>query len=285
MYISTACVKHETIKESVEELALNGFKDIELSGGTKYYSGYEEDLLALKDRHDLNYLLHNYFPPPRQDLILNMASLNNDVYQRTLKHYEAAITLSKKLDCAKFGLHAGFFIDFTISEIGKSIARAELSDHDKAMKRFCDGFEHLKGISRGVELYLENNVMSLTNRKNFQGQRPFMMVDHEGYLELKSRIDFKLLLDVAHLNVSAHSLGFDFTDQLNKMMPLCDYVHLSDNDGLHDQSRCFSGDSQILDILKGYDFQNKTMTSETYGSMADIKLSQSMIRKVLGINE
>ena len=37
IYISSACVKNTKIKSSVEKLAANGFRNIELSGGTEYY--------------------------------------------------------------------------------------------------------------------------------------------------------------------------------------------------------------------------------------------------------
>lgn len=283
MYVSSACVKYEKIKDSVEELARNGLKDIELSGGTRYYPGYEEDLLELKGRYNLNYLLHGYFPPPKQDFILNLASLDDGVYQKSFEHYQRAIALSEKLGAKKFGLHAGFFIDFAAREIGKDISLAKLYDKDKAVKRFCEGFNDLKEGAKGVELYVENNVLSRSNMKTFQGQNPLMFTDHDGYMELSKHIGFKVLLDVAHLHVSAHSLGLNFAGQLNKLMLFSDYIHLSDNDGLHDQSRCFGKDSGILNVLKNYDLKDKTITSETYGSIADIKLSQSIIKGSLGI--
>ncbi|MBI4309035.1 MAG: sugar phosphate isomerase/epimerase [Candidatus Omnitrophica bacterium] len=281
MYISSACVTHEKIKDSVEELALNGFKDIELSGGTKYYQGYEEDLLRLKERYNLHYLVHNYFPPPNQDFILNLASLNDELYQKTLGHYQGAIALSRKLGARKFGLHAGFLMDFTAKEIGKDISWSGLYDKDKAMERFCEGYDRLREAAKDVELYIENNVLSSANAQTFQGQEPFMLMDHRGYVELKDRIDFKLLLDVAHLNVSAHSLGLDFIGQLDKLLPVSDYVHLSDNDGYHDQGRCFCENSRLLSVLKEHDFRNKTVTTETYGSVSDIKLSQSIVKRSL----
>ena len=281
MYISSACVTHEKIKDSVEELAFNGFTDIELSGGTKYYPAYEEDLVLLKEQYNLRYLVHNYFPPPQQDFILNLASLNDDLYQKTIEHCERAVALSRKLGASKFGLHAGLFLDPGIEEIGKNISSSELYDRDKAIRRFCEGYNYLKERSKGVELYVENNVLSSSNAKTFHGQTPFMLMDYQGYAQLKSMIDFKLLLDVAHLNVSVRSLGLDFIEQLDKLLPLSDYVHLSDNDGLHDQSRCFGENSEILSVLKRYDFKGKTVISETYGNIADIKSSQSIAQRSL----
>ena len=50
IYISTSCIKADTIKESVISIAKEGFKNIELSGGTKYYPSYETDLMELKNK-------------------------------------------------------------------------------------------------------------------------------------------------------------------------------------------------------------------------------------------
>jgi len=279
LYVSSACVKNEKIKDSVEELARNGFSHIELSGGTKYYDGYEDDLLALQDKYDLSYLVHNYFPPPKEDFILNLASLNDDIYEKTLRHFERTIYLSKKLGLTKFGMHAGFFIDFSMNEVGKDISLTVLNNRDKAIKRFCGGYNYLKKKAGDVELYIENNVFSQSNARKFQNKNPFMLTDHDGYVELKNYIDFKLLLDAAHLRVSAHSLGLNFAEQLHEMIQVSDYVHLSDNDGLHDQNRCFREQSDLLNVLKDYDFHNKTVTTEVYGNVSDIKLSQSIVQK------
>ncbi len=281
IYVSSTCVKHERIKESIDELARNGFKNIELSGGTKYYQGYEEDLLALKDKYNLNYLLHNYFPPPKEDFILNLASLDDGIYKKSVEFYEKAISLSKRIGSKKFGLHAGFFIDFDVRDIGRDIPLNKLCDKDKAIKRFCSGYKHLKEMASDIELYIENNVLSYSNIKTFQGQSPFMLIDHNGYLELRNLIDFKLLLDVAHLRVSANSLGLDFVEQLNKTMPISDYVHLSDNNGAHDQNRSFGESTDILNILEKFDFNNRTLTIETYSGIFDLKLSQSIISRLL----
>ena len=62
IYISSSCVKNAKIKDSVEQLATNGFQNIELSGGTEFYENFENDLIELKDRYKLNYRCHNYFP-------------------------------------------------------------------------------------------------------------------------------------------------------------------------------------------------------------------------------
>ena len=65
---------------------------------------------------------------------------------------------------------------------------------------------------------------------------------------------------------------------------VCDYVHLSDNDGLNDRNGCFEEGSAILNALERHDLRSKTMTMETYGPIPAIQLSQSILHKALQLN-
>ena len=209
IYISSSCVKNKTIKESVQELVDSGFKNIELSGGTEYYDGFEDDLLKLKKKYNLNYICHNYFPPPKEHFVLNLASLDDEVYDKTFEHLTNAIELSKKLGARKFGFHSGFFIDIKVSEIGKKISKVNLFDKSKSIQRFCDGVKKLQSLSGDLELYIENNVFSSTNAKTYENDNLFMLTNSSEYQELKNMINFNLLLDVAHLKVSSKTLELD----------------------------------------------------------------------------
>ena len=128
IFISSSCVKSSTIKDSVLALALEGFKNIELSGGTEYYDGYLQDILELRKKYSLKYLVHNYFPPPKMDFMLNLASLNDDIYKQSIKHCKQAISVCKKIGSEKYGIHAGFLIDFLPREAGKKIGWRDIKD-------------------------------------------------------------------------------------------------------------------------------------------------------------
>ena len=158
IYVSSSCVKHKKIKDSILELVNNGFNNIELSGGTEYYDGFIDDLLELKDKHSLNFICHNYFPPPKEHFVLNLASLDNNIYEKTLNHLKQTILLSEKLGAKKFGFHAGFFIDIKVKEVGKKITRENLYNKEESIKRFCDGFLSLRSLTQNINLYIENNV-------------------------------------------------------------------------------------------------------------------------------
>ncbi len=281
IYISSSCVKNKTIKESVQEFVDSGFKNIELSGGTEYYDGFEDDLLDLRKKYDLNYICHNYFPPPQEHFVLNLASLNDEIYEKTFTHLVKAIELSKKLGAKKFGFHAGFFINIEVKEIGKNLSKSSLVDINKSIERFISGFKKLKLFAQDLELYIENNVYSSSNYKTYDGKTIAMLLSHTDYKELKNKIDFNLLLDVAHLKVSSKTLGLDFEDELRKMIAISDYLHISDNDALHDLNHKLQKNSSLVELLGQHNLKNKDFTLEIYDDMDAIKETYKILQEVI----
>lgn len=281
IYISSSCVKHAKIKDSVQELVDNGFHNIELSGGTEYYEGFEDDLLELKDKYNLNYICHNYFPPPKKHFVLNLASLNDEIYIHTFNHLKNSVELSKKLGARRFGFHAGFFLDIKVSEIGQKLSKDNLFDKQDAINRFCRGFNELNELAGDIELYIENNVYSATNAETYNNENIFMLTNHEEFRELKVRIDFKLLLDIAHLKVSSSTLNLDFENELRYMINKSDYIHISDNDAFHDLNHKLDENSSLVTLLKKQDLKNKNYTLEIYDNMESIKKTYRILEDII----
>jgi len=281
IYISTSCVKHRKIKDSIEELASNGFKNIELSGGTEYYENFEHDLLELKEKYSLNYRCHNYFPPPKRPFVLNLASLNDETFQMSFDHLEKAISLSNRLGADKFAFHSGFFIDIRLSEIGKKLSRDKLFDKEESLERFCNAYDIIKRKAKNVSLFIENNVFSKTNADTYDGKNPFMMTNFDEYKSLKEKINFNLLLDVAHLKVSAKTLGLDWKEEFENMMSVSNYIHVSDNDGFHDLNNQLTKSSSLLSMLKRSDTKNKDFTIEVYDGISAIKRSYGVLSEAV----
>ena len=282
IYVSSSCIKSSSINDSVTKLAEEGFYNIELSGGTKYYDKYEKDLLSMQDKYGLSYIVHNYFPPPSQHFILNLSTLDDVLYRQSIGHCKRAIATCKKIGSDKYGVHAGFLMDFTTQEIGKKISYRALNDRKKSICRFSEALNLLQDeAGSDLKIYVENNVLSTTNLKTYDGDNPFLMTDHEGYMELKEIINFDLLLDLAHLKVSANSLGLDFKDEIKKLIPVTDYLHVSGNDGLHDQNLSLETDNELIDVLNNIKLTGKTITLEIYGGINSIVNSFEILKKYL----
>lgn len=274
IYVSSSSVKSNRISESVEFLAKNEFHCIELSGGTNLYSDLEKDLLALQDQYGINYLCHNYFPPPETSFVLNLAALDDQIYDLSYKHIVKSIELSAKLGASKFGFHAGFLIDIPLNQIGKSIKKKELYDKRKAIDRFKNGVYELCNIAErnDVQLYIENNVLSELNYKNFNQTNPFLFTDFESINEVV--IDgVKPLIDFAHLKVSSNVLNLNLKSEIENLICKTDYIHLSDNNGNADQNKGIEKDSDIFTLMSPSDLKNKVITLEIYDSLEVIRES------------
>lgn len=278
IYVSSSCIKTKNLEEAIESLVSEGIVNIELSGGTKYDENIINTLVRLKDAHKLKLMAHNYFPPPKEDFVLNLASLNDDIYNRSMEHYKKAIEVSMAVGSTSFGMHAGFYINIATDQLGKRIRKSELFDKKKAKARFCKGFEELKTLAKGIDLYIENNVFSDANFQEYPESNPFMLTCYEEYEELKEMLDFNLLLDVAHLKVSSKTLGLNFKTELKNMSKESDYWHLSDNNNLADENKGF--DKELLESLEALTTRPKQATIEVY---EDISIVSKSCKEIQGI--
>jgi sugar phosphate isomerase/epimerase len=280
IYVSSSCVKAKYIRESVLQLVEAGFKNIELSGGTQPYENMVSDLLELKEKYSLNYLLHNYFPPPITPFVVNLAALDPETAHSTMEHLKSSLIISNELKAGKFGFHAGFLINIPMNEMGKEITRQKLLDSIESMNAFCSRYNEIKFLSDKIELYLENNVLSETNYKNFEGVNPFHFTDLDSYHELAERIKFKPLIDVGHLKVSCCTLKLDFAKQLEVFLNMSDYIHISDNDALRDANEPFVKNSEMYDLISRNSLKNKTVTLEVYSDVKNIITSYQAVEEL-----
>lgn len=264
IYVSSSCVSASTIGEAVRKLVDAGYQNIELSGGTKLYDQLENELISLKSEFGLNFLCHNYFPPPPQSFVVNLASLNEQIAHLSMEHLKRGIALSHKLDAKKFGFHAGFLMDIPLNELGRSIARQELFGREKALDKFATNLEILIAFAGDLQLYIENNVVSSTNLKNYGGVNPLLVTDSATLLEVQKRVHVPLLLDVAHLKVSCVSLGLSLGNELSALIGATDYIHISDNDGLTDSNKELDSQSDLARLLHNHNLSGKTLTLEVY---------------------
>lgn len=279
IYVSTACLKHNKISEAIEELTLAGIKNIELSGGTNYYKDLEQDLVKLKDLHGLNYAFHAYFPPPKEPFVVNLASCNDDIYRKSIQHYENCIEMMERIDCRVLSIHAGFLVEVTEKEIGKKIQNKIIYDKEKAYDRFCTAYEKLSSLCKktGIEFYLENNVLSRENYEEFGQNNYFMMTDYSSIMEMKKRLDFNLLLDLGHLYVSSNTLNLSFVKECEQLAEEVKWYHISDNNGVKDEHKALKRESEIVREYKRICKESICTTIETAADIEAVLESKGIV--------
>lgn len=280
IYVSSACIKKSNISEAIQQLAENNIKNIELSGGTDYYAGIENDLKMLKQAYHLNYVFHAYFPPPKVPFVVNLASCNDRIYHQSIEHYERCIEMMKVLDCKALSVHAGFLVEIDENEIGKKLSSQIVYDENEAYDRFYTAFNRISKLCavNNIKLFLENNVLSAENYKQFDYHNYMMMTDYQSIMKMKKQLDFKLLLDLGHLHVSANTLRLDYAEECNALKEYAKWIHISENNGIRDEHKPLREDGKILkEFYRVYD-HGINVTLETVGEIEDIVESVALIK-------
>lgn len=227
----------------------NDINHIELSGG-KFDPDCAQRLESIQNKANL--ILHNYFPPPREPFVFNLASLNKSVGEKSLSLATSAIDLASRLDLKYYSFHAGFLIDPKISDLGRQFDFKRLQNKKDSIDTFLGRVEFIASYARSkkIELLIENNVFSLANKKHW-AVNPFLMTDMCDCLEIipQTPPNVSLLVDVGHLNVSASSENFNKVEFLNETKPLTKGYHISENDGMSDINLPISKDSWFWEFI------------------------------------
>ena len=84
IFISSSAISSKNVEDNITFLAKNGITNIELSGGCSYSSNILNKLIILKKKYKLEYLVHNYFPPPKDNFVLNIGSCDDRHYKKTI---------------------------------------------------------------------------------------------------------------------------------------------------------------------------------------------------------
>ena len=231
-----------------------GIHSFELSAGL-YKKGMQRFTQELSKKYKLQ--IHNYFPPHKDPFIFNLASLDDDIAAGSIKHAKNAIKHCQ-INSKYFSFHAGYLIDPQVDELGKEIRERKINPIDESMEVFVNRVNMLAEYAqkKDIKLLIENNVISYKNFTNFR-KSPLMMVNLEETYEImnKTNSNVGLLIDVAHLKVSANSMGFSKEEYLNEFYDYVSAYHLSDNDGTEDSNCAFNETSWFWEhINKDLDY-------------------------------
>lgn len=272
IYISTGGFRGRTAAAVSAELLSAGIKSIELSGGA-YSETLLVDLQALAQ--DIHFQVHNYFPPPADPFVLNLGSLDTLTGERSIAHVEQALQWCAALGADRYSFHAGFLLDPKVDELGKRIPCRSLFDRDECTEVFVSRVSRLAEVAEqnGVVLMIENNVLSARNSHEFP-VNPLLMCDPQECQKIMGLLpgSVKLLVDVAHLKVSANSLNFDSSQMFDLCHENIAGYHLSDNNGLEDSNEHFSQDAWFWPHLKS---DVNYYSVEVYGCTPDQLLQQA----------
>ena len=281
LYITSYCSPNRSISGAVKDLFALGFRNIELTGGTDYVHYSEDELMKLRERYKLNFLIHNYFPPQKNESVLNLSSRDPHIRKQNFKFVKQAVSLARKMGQDMYSIHAGFPYDLS-----------PIKDEDGVYKRsgsVCgqEGlYENIKRISEsvlpsGFRLAVENSLYLAG------GMFSPLSMPHEmlAFLSAFEKFDnVGLLIDFGHLNIASHYLNFQKEKFLEELLTIYSHkifeIHISRNNSHTDShevstTKCFEVDfirkhgKKINGVPIVFEWQDK-LSRETFESYLEI---------------
>ena len=279
IYISTGGISDQTGTFSALEFFNKGINAVELSGGS-YSEKIEQELFNLPK--ELSLQIHNYFPPPIEPFVFNLASKNELIFEKSFKHVCNCINLASKLGLTKYSFHGGFRISPEAHQLGGKLGVHELTDKDEAVEIFGDAVHRLSKIAKNknIELLIENNVLTNANLELY-GESPLLFCEPGEISTFMNNMpeNVGLLLDFGHIKVSGLTLGFDPVNAHEKLQTWTRAYHLSDNNGKTDTNKTVTGNSWFWDIINP---KLDYYSLEVYGiSVEDLILQRELVLQKL----
>ena len=219
--------------------ALNLCKRLDIEGvelGSNHC--FEKDYSYIQN-YEFRLLTHNYFPIPEDDFVVNIASKNEDIRQRSLQHARTAIDFSDDAGAEIYTLHPGFITD----PAGK---KRSLENYD-----FEFGHADIRGSAH--KLTTELMFKSLDELVKYAQKRSVKLaietegsVNHHNQLIMQTLEEYEILfehfnsdelglnLNIGHLNLASKYFDFDAFEFAHFIQPSVVAMELSHNFGQND---------------------------------------------------
>jgi len=281
IFVSTACLPGvQPITSRISLYRSHGLDAIELGAGVSA----DKDSLSQVAEMKCRFLVHNYFPPPPDPFVLNLASGDAGIRQRSLDLVTEALALSARLAAPFYSVHAGFSTDPTSFGTTSFVFPMPASPDEAqlAIDRFIAALEIALDRAQhfGVQLLVENNVCP----HELRGKLLLQTVDE--FLALFRVLPsphLGMLLDTGHLNVTANTLGFDRIAFVEKVASYVRAFHVHDNDGIADTHQPAQPGSWVLDVLRRPEFADLPIVVEAkFKTVSDIRRHVEWLKGELG---
>lgn len=233
IYISTVAFSKEGITNIIDK-AREEQLNIEFSSGLPFH----ENMVDIFLQAPLRKLPHNYFPAPLNPFVLNLASTEKEIREKSVKMCKNGILYAAAGKCNFYAAHAGFCIDPLPGELGGKIKVKSSYDKEAHWAIFKNSIFDILVLAEqnNINFLIENNVIIASNMME-NGDNPLFCCTSSEILQLVSEINhplFGILLDTAHLKVSCKTLGLDKHTEMQNLLPVIKAMHHSDNDSFAD---------------------------------------------------
>jgi sugar phosphate isomerase/epimerase len=236
IFVSTTfSADNSKISDILQQFKENGIFNVELGSN----HSFEENFERIVRKHAFQYLVHNYFPIPKDSFIINIASLNDQIWQRSIDHIFRAIDFCECIDAGLYTFHPGFLSDPQGSNIDSSNYDFQFNDdslridnRSQAFGRLASAITEIIGYSKkkSVQIAFETEG-SISKKGHLLMQQPG---EYKNFFKLFSPDEIGINLNLGHLNLASKAFGFSKDEFVNLISDYVVAFEMSHNNGVND---------------------------------------------------
>tara|TARA_B100001057_G_scaffold474854_1_gene540954 strand:+ start:8399 stop:9259 length:861 start_codon:yes stop_codon:yes gene_type:complete len=251
IFVSTTFIRDKTsVFKAIKLLKKIKVKNIEL--GSNHI--YEKSFIELKN-YKFNFFVHNYFPVPKKDFVINIASINEKIRKKSIRQIKKSILFTKFIGGGLYTFHPGFYSD---------PKGARLNDKnydflwnkkriDRKLKK--DSYRRMIiSIKEIVKFSKKNKVrIAIETEGSIKAKDHLMMQLPSEYKNFKKSFSPKELginLNLAHLNLASKTFKFDKKKFINSIKKYLVAVELSHNYKNEDSHKPIKKGSWYISFIK-----------------------------------
>ena len=234
--------------------ALSALRSLDLDGielGSTHF--WQSDLKELVTKlWNKEILTHNYFPPSKDNIILNIASNNPKIRNASIEHMKFCIQFAADIGAKIYTIHPGFLVEPQNTRENLKERSFDFSystnqtPYEIAFKLMKNALIELINVANEVNVFL-----AIETEGSMTSAGVALMESPSEYERLFNEIQDGLFLNLnlSHTILSAKANGFDVGSFINKFKGYVVAVELSDNDGYRDQHKPLSSDSKVVEWI------------------------------------
>ncbi len=234
----------------------HGIKSIEIGSNHCFEHSYD-----YINKFSFEYIVHNYFPIPENSFVLNIASFNSEVRQRSIEQIFKAIDFCQDYGANLYTFHPGFLTDpggsndsnlnYDFKWDEKQLKRA---NYGKAKELMYNALDRVIEYSRKQEVKLAIETEgSLTKKNHLLMQTP---AEYEEFMSTYSYSDIGINLNIGHLNLSSKAFNFSRLEFAKLIKNYVVAIELSHNERIHDDHLPLKKNEWYWDIIKNPIFKD-----------------------------
>lgn len=251
IYISTTnLTTSDSLLDTLNIYHTAGIKAVELGSGHPPFPRYQEILVS----YPFEYTVHNFFPLTDPDHLINIASQNPEHLNKTKDIARNAIGLCNQIGSRFYGIHAGYRADLDTRSLGNRLTANQIKFSESAFTTMVETTQDLcdYAADKNVTVVVENHVLAPFNLVENQNLY-LLLCSAEEIVEFSravARVNFGMLIDVAHLKVTANTLEFDKYQFIESVSPWIKLFHLSENTAQSDLALPFGKGAWFEPVIK-----------------------------------